>query len=43
MLDVLSPIADHMAHTECYDLQKLTETIGQVKPPACNPMKTRTE
>ncbi|OQP05997.1 hypothetical protein B1690_11055 [Geobacillus sp. 46C-IIa] len=44
VLGVLSPLmADHMAREECYYLQKLAETTGEVKPPACDPTKPRTE
>ncbi|NNU84056.1 DUF2935 domain-containing protein [Geobacillus sp. BMUD] len=44
VLGVLSPLmADHMAHEECYYLQKLEETTGEVKPPACDPAKPRTQ
>ncbi|OPX04037.1 hypothetical protein B1A75_04885 [Geobacillus sp. LEMMY01] len=29
-------MADHMAREECYYLQKLAETTGEVKPTACD-------
>ncbi|GAB6889346.1 DUF2935 domain-containing protein [Geobacillus stearothermophilus] len=39
-----SPLmADHMAREECYYLQKLAETTGEVKAPACDPTKPRTQ
>ncbi|NNV05694.1 DUF2935 domain-containing protein [Geobacillus sp. C56-T2] len=44
VLGVLSPLmADHMAREECYYLQKLAETTGEVKPPTCDSTKPRTE
>ncbi|WMJ18250.1 DUF2935 domain-containing protein [Geobacillus proteiniphilus] len=43
-LRFLSPLmADHMAREECYYLQKLAETTGEVKPTACDLTKPRTE
>ncbi|MFC0297543.1 hypothetical protein [Geobacillus jurassicus] len=43
-LDLLPLLmADHMEREECYCLQKLAETTGEVKPPACDPTKPRTE
>jgi hypothetical protein len=44
VLGVLTPLmADHMAREECYYLRKLAETTNEVKPPACDPTKPRTE
>jgi len=44
VLGVLSPLmADHMAREECYYLQKLAETTGEVKALACDPTKPRTQ
>ncbi|MED4989149.1 DUF2935 domain-containing protein [Parageobacillus toebii] len=44
VLGVLTPLmANHMAREECYYLQKLAETTYEVKPPACDPTKPRTE
>ncbi|NIK15192.1 hypothetical protein BDD39_001702 [Saccharococcus thermophilus] len=44
VLGVLTPLmADHMAREECYYLQKLAETTNDVKQPACDPTKPRTE
>ncbi|QHN49727.1 DUF2935 domain-containing protein [Geobacillus stearothermophilus] len=39
-----SPLmADHMAREECYYLQKLAETTGEVKALAWDPTKPRTQ
>lgn len=43
VLGVLSPLmADHMAREECYYLIKLSQ-VSEVKDPACDPTKPRTE
>ncbi|MCZ8518075.1 MULTISPECIES: DUF2935 domain-containing protein [Paenibacillus] len=42
-LGTLTPLmADHMAREECYYLVKLSET-AEVKPPGCDPTRSRTE
>ncbi|WP_078545977.1 DUF2935 domain-containing protein [Litchfieldia alkalitelluris] len=44
LLGVLTPLmADHMAREECYYLTKLAQTTKEVKMPACDPTKPRTE
>ncbi|MFC4324119.1 DUF2935 domain-containing protein [Litchfieldia salsa] len=43
LLGVLTPLmADHMAREECYYLTKLSQSTKDVKPPACDPTKPRT-
>jgi hypothetical protein len=44
ILGVLTPLmADHMSREECYYLIKLSQTTNEIKAPACDPTKPRTE